>query len=115
MFARSAAALVGLFNAGVDGGPEVERGRQFVLQFRPGNSRRHTTTGPGHVDSRWRVLGGVGRPGRTPRSIPQRHVGRRNLRPGVRDRNELRNPLEEHLAGERELQQTISIFSATRI
>jgi hypothetical protein len=38
MFARSAAALVGLFNAGVDAGPEVERGRQFVLQFRPGRS-----------------------------------------------------------------------------
>ncbi|AWM40869.1 Prenyltransferase and squalene oxidase repeat protein [Gemmata obscuriglobus] len=38
MFARSAAALVGLFSTGAYSGPEVERGLRYVQQFRPGRS-----------------------------------------------------------------------------
>ena len=35
-FARSAAAVVGLFSAGVYEGPEIERGLRYLMQFLPG-------------------------------------------------------------------------------
>jgi hypothetical protein len=48
MFARSAAALVGLFSAGVYAGPEVDRGLRYVMQFRPGRSLSPRELPPAH-------------------------------------------------------------------
>ncbi len=42
-FARSAAALVGLFSAGVYEGREIDRGMRYLMQFLPG--RRHDVRG----------------------------------------------------------------------
>lgn len=48
MFARSAAALVGLFSAGLYNGPEVERGLRYLLRFRPGRSLTRQELPPAH-------------------------------------------------------------------
>jgi len=49
-FARSAAAMVGLFSAGIYEGPEIERGLKYLIAYRPGRRFDASQTAQARAD-----------------------------------------------------------------
>ena len=107
-FARSAAAVVGLYSAGIYSGREVDRGLRYVQQFLPVRQfsyreipphhylLRPLLRGPGDVDGRRGVLDPVvpGHPGRAAGEGPagERDLDRRHQRGRLRHRHEPHHP-----------------------